>query len=217
MGSSDGEGRVDEHPRHQVYVKDFYIAKHEVTAKEYCRFLDREGLAGKDGVPRVNLACPDCPVVKVGKNFQPSEGMDDKPMVCVSWYGAQDYAQWAGGRLPTAAEWEKAALLSTPSPPGDFLGIVPRESSAPVAIAVPGVRGVTGLVGNAWEWCSDWYARDYYSASPSSDPVGPSLGEEKEIRGGSWASTEAARRISNRHSAPPLGYYRTVGFRIVKD
>lgn len=217
MGSPPGTGRVNERPAHKVFLKTFYIAKHEVTAREYCRFLNEQGLKAKDGLPRVNLASPHCTIEMSGKSFRPVKGMDDYPVVCVSWYGAMDYARWAGGRLPTAAEWEKAALLTTPQPPGDFLTVLTRETSVPVQIAAPAIRGVTGLIGNVWEWTFDWFAEDYYAQSRASNPTGPPLGREKEIRGGSWASSEASKRIPNRHKAPPQGYFRTVGFRIVKD
>jgi iron(II)-dependent oxidoreductase len=218
MGSRSGEGRHDEHPIHRVYLKEFYIAKHEVTVREFCDFLNAQGENSRDGLPRVKLENPDCPVAKKSGNyFQPKPGLADKPMTCVSWNGAADYAQWAGGRLPTAAEWEKAALVTTPYPPSDYLTTLPRDGSVEVQIADPGIRGLAGMVGNVWEWCSDWYAADYYEQSPSSNPPGPSLGQEKEIRGGSWASPEASKRPRNRHSAFPRGYFRTVGFRIVKD
>jgi formylglycine-generating enzyme required for sulfatase activity len=217
MGSPEGTGRPDEHPRHKVQLKEFYISRTEVTAREYCRFLNAEGLMGRDGVPRVNLSDPTCPIVAYGRKFRPKKGMAFRPITCVSWYGAKDYAQWLGGRLPTAAEWEKAALLTTPNPPGDFLTILPRTSTVPVSLAVPGLKGVSGMIGNVWEWCSDWYARDYYANSSHKNPQGPSLGKLKEIRGGSWAAPEACRRITNRHKAAPQGYFRTVGFRIVMD
>ncbi len=217
MGSPVGEGRPDERPAHQVHLKGFYISKHQVTARAYCRFLSEHGVTAKDGLPRINLTSPDCPVEKVRKGYQPKNGMADKPMVCVSWNGAVDYAKWAGGRLPTSAEWEKAAFVTTPYPQGDFLTILTRESSVPVSIGIPGAGGITGMIGNVWEWCSDWYAGDYYAQSPSSNPAGPALGEEKVIRGGSWASVEASKRFRNVHRAHPLGCYRTVGFRIVKD
>jgi formylglycine-generating enzyme required for sulfatase activity len=218
MGSPKGEGRKDERPIHHVYLKDFYIAKHEVTVREFCDFLNAQGENSRDGLPRVKLDIPDCPLAKKSGNFfQPKPGLADKPMTCVSWNGAADFAQWAGGRLPTAAEWEKAALLTTPYPPGDYLTTLQREGSVAVQIAEPGVKGITGLVGNVWEWCSDWYAGNYYEQSPRSSPLGPTLGQEKEIRGGSWAAPEASKRPRNRHSAFPRGYFRTVGFRIVKD
>ncbi len=217
MGSAEGEGRLDERPVHKVFLKDFYIAKYDVTAKDFCQFLNAQGENAKDGLPRAKLDSPDCPIIKVGKVFKPKEDCSDKPMVCVSWYGASDYAEWAGGRLPTSSEWEKAALLITSYNVGDYLTILPREGAVPVTIAVPGAKGVTGLTGNVWEWCLDWYSHDYYGESPLSNPMGPALGEEKNLRGGSWASPEASKRIRNRHRASPRGYYRTVGFRIIKE
>lgn len=217
MGSPPETGRPDEQPVHEVFLKRFYIAKHETTVLEYCRFLNEAGLNGKDGLPRVNLNSPHCPVAISGKKFLPAKGMDDMPMVCVSWNGAADYARWAGGRLPTAAEWEKADKLTTTDHPGDFLTVLTRESSVPVSIASPGIRGVTGMAGNVWEWTSDWFQEDYYARSVPSNPPGPPLGLEKELRGGSWASAVSSTRTANRHRAPPQGYFRTVGFRIVKD
>ncbi len=217
MGSPEGEGRLDERPQHRVLVKGFYIGKHEVTAAEYCRFLNERGLTGKSGIPRVKLDAAECPVERNGESYRPKPGMDELPMACVSWHGARAYARWIGARLPTAAEWEKAAVVLTPQPPGDYLTVLPRKSSVPVRIAAPGKAGARGFVGNVWEWCSDWYDPEYYANSPTSNPPGPPLGDEKVIRGGSWASAESSRRISNRHKAPPSGRFGTVGFRIVRD
>jgi len=217
MGSPEGEGRPDERPIHKVFLKDFYIAKYDVTAKDFCDFLNARGEQTRDGLLRSNLDSPDCPIVKAGRIFRPKEDCADRPMVCVSWYGASDYAEWVGGRLPTSAEWEKAALLTASYNAGDYLTIMPRESAMPVTVAAPGAKGVTGMTGNVWEWCSDWYSREYYAESPRSNPMGPALGEEKNIRGGSWASPESSKRIRNRHKISPRGFYRTVGFRIVKD
>lgn len=217
MGTAAPEGRPDERPQHTVILKSFYISKHEVTVKEYCDFLNARGDKSRDGLPRVKLDNPFCPIEKNGKYFQPKRGEDDKPVVCVSWYGAADYAQWAGGRLPSSAEWEKAARLSTADVPGDFLTALSREDRLPVAIAIPGAQGITGMIGNVWEWCSDWYEEDYYAKSPTDNPMGPPLGKEKVMRGGSWAAPESSKRITNVHKAYPMGYFRTVGFRIVKD
>lgn len=218
MGSEENEGRVDERPVRSVHLKDFYMAQHEVTVKEFCDFLNAKGNVSRNGMLHVKLDSPDCPLVKDRNYFQPKPDMADKPIVCVSWYGASEFAQWAGGRLPTSAEWEKAALHTSPYRPGDYLTLLSRADSVPVIIASPGVSGVTGMIGNVWEWCSDWYSRDDYAKNSGVvNPTGPALGKEKVIRGGSWASPEASKRIRNRHRASPGGYFRTVGFRIVKD
>jgi formylglycine-generating enzyme required for sulfatase activity len=218
MGSGNSEGRPDERPAHSVFLKEFYIGQHEVTVKEFCEFLNAQGEISREGISRIKLDSPDCPIAKkTGNYYQPKPGHADKPVVMTSWYGAMDYAQWAGGRLPSEAEWEKAALLTTPEPPGDYLTVLSREGSVPVQIGYPGIRGVSGMVGNVWQWCSDWYAPDYYQQSSVNNPQGPDLGQEKTIRGGSWASAEASKRIRNRHKAAARGWFRTVGFRIVKD
>lgn len=217
MGSPEGEGRFDERPRRKVFVKNFYIGKHEVTVKEYCDFLNREGENSRDGVYRVKIDSDFSPLVKQGRRFKPKPGHEDKPMVCVSWNGAADYAQWTGGRLPTSAEWEKAAALTTLSPPKDNPQIPVQEGPVSVNRAQAGVRGMAGLIGNVWEWCSDWYSSDHYGDSKAENPEGPPVGLEKIIRGGSWAAPDSSRRIQNLHKAAPRGYYRTVGFRVVRD
>jgi formylglycine-generating enzyme required for sulfatase activity len=217
LGNPAAEGRPDEHPARRISQKEFYLSKNDVTAREFCEFLNSQGENARDNIPRIKLDCPDCPVVKIGKNLKPKEGCADKPVVCVSWYGASDYAAWVGGRLPTSAEWEKAAALTTPYPREDHLAILPKKGSVAVETPAPEVRGKTGMTGNVWQWCSDWYAKDYYSQSPPNNPPGPALGDEKNIRGGSWASAECSKRIRNRHKAHPRGYFRTVGFRVVKD
>ena len=110
-------------------MKDFYIAKQQVTVQDYCRFLKSQGENSREGSPRIKLDSPDCPVVKSGNSYRPKDGFADKPVVCVSWYGAMEYAEWVGGRLPTAAEREKAALLTTPHPPEDRLVFHQRDGN----------------------------------------------------------------------------------------
>lgn len=217
MGSPDGEGRADEQPQREVVIKDFYIGKHEITCRQYCEFLNRQGLNAKDGSPRVRLDNPNCPIHKTGKGFRPRPSHEEKPIVYVSWHGAQDFALWAGGRLPTSAEWEKAAFLTSLHRMPDNLALPTETEAAEVADAFQGLRGVTGFSGNVWEWCSDWYSRDRQLEGGTDNPEGVAVGSEKVIRGGSWASTDASRRVQNLHKAEPRGYYGTVGFRIVKD
>ncbi|MGC8657757.1 MAG: formylglycine-generating enzyme family protein [Desulfomonilaceae bacterium] len=217
MGSADGSGRPDEKPLHKVYLADFYISKYEVTNAEFCKFLNKQGEMSSDGLPCIRIDDPLAPITRVSGVFQPKPGFADRPVTDVSWYGASDYARWAGGRLPTSAEWEKAALLTTTNPEPDNISLSSDEQSSPVFTAKAGAFGVAGMTGNVWEWCSDWYSRNYYAVSPAQNPLGPSLGQEKVIRGGSWASAVCSRRIQNIHKAVPRGYYQTVGFRIVKD
>ena len=217
MGSPERTGRVDERPVHDVFLNDFYIGKREVTVREFCRFLNNQGDSCADGASRIKLDDPNCPILKDGALYSSKPGFFDKPVTHVSWYGAMDYAVWAGGRLPTSAEWEKAALFTSTNPPADVVAMPTEETAVSVGQAAPGAIGVTGFAGNVWEWCHDWYQKDYYSQGAQTNPLGPPLGQEKIIRGGSWAAPEASRRIKNRHKAAPRGFYRTVGFRIVKE
>ena len=195
MGSSDGKGRPDEHPSHTVSLKSFHIAKCPVSVEDYCEFLNKSGLKCKDGQARVKLDAPDCPIVQSGSNFKPRRGFADKPMVYVSWYGAAEYAEWIGGRLPTEAEWEKAALATTSQRPKDVIALNESEDATSEQGPASRTQGMCLMVGNIWEWCADWYARTYYAESPAENPAGPSTGLEKDIRGGSTASVEASRRI----------------------
>lgn len=218
MGSPEGQGRLDERPTRKVILKDYYIAKYETTCQEFCDFLNSKGAySSRDGSLRIKLNQPDCPIHKCGKIYKPKAGEENKPVVYVSWYGAQEYAAWAGGRLPTSAEWEKAALFTSRYPIPDNLGMPMESASVDVSESLSGRQGVTGMLGNVWEWCSDWYPQDRRYEPTNDNPEGPATGNEKVIRGGSWASTDASKRIQNIHRAYPGGYYKTVGFRIVKD
>lgn len=218
MGSPEGQGRVDETPLRKIFVKDYYIAKYETTSQDFCDFLNSKGASSsRDGSLRIKLDHSDCPIYKYGKIYKPKEGQENRPVVYVSWYGAQEYAIWAGGRLPTSAEWEKAALFTSRYSMPDNLGMPTESESINVAEALLGRKGVTGMLGNVWEWCADWYPQDRQYKPSAENPKGPATGNEKIIRGGSWASTDASKRIQNIHRAYPSGYYKTVGFRIVKD
>jgi formylglycine-generating enzyme required for sulfatase activity len=217
MGSPEGQGRADEHPRRAVFLKQFYLGKYPISVRDYCDFLNKRGLVARDGQPRIRLDSPDCPVNAGGRRFDPKRGSEDKPIVCVSWYGAADYAEWAGGRLPTSAEWEKAGLLTALQVQKDVLNVSESHGVVPITQAGQGARGICGMTGYVWQWCSDWYSPDYYTTGPAENPPGPADGQEKNIRGGSWAAAESSCRIQNRHKASPRGYFKTVGFRIVKD
>ena len=181
MGSEDEDADSDEDPEHTVYLDAYWIYKHEVTNAQYRQCVD-EG---------------ECDVPSNVNQFN-NPDFDDHPVVFVSWYDADAYCQWAGGRLPTEAEWEKAARgtdgrkfpWGEESPTCSLAQF--RDCSGetkPVGSFPAGASpyGALDMAGNVWEWVGDWYDGGYYSQSPSENPQGPDSGEYRVIRGGSWA------------------------------
>lgn len=249
MGSQDG--MPDEKPVHDVTVKSFWMDAHEVTVAEFAKFVattkyqteaDRFGWSEvfdiKSGrwekVPAANWQHPEGPE---------SAADPDEPVCQVSWNDALVYAQWAGKRLPTEAEWEFAArggLSGKPYPWGDRLrpegkpvanwwqGTFPERNTAedgylrraPVGRFPANGFGLFDMVGNVWEWCADWYAEDAYSRGPIAEPSGPGEGRERVIRGGSWMCSEnycSNYRVSARSHATPESGMNNLGFRCVSD
>jgi formylglycine-generating enzyme required for sulfatase activity len=206
MGSPDGEGDKNEHPQHDVYLKDFYIDQYEVTVERYQRFMKE-----------TNRAAPaDWEQVELKRDAQ-------KPVVGINWQDAKDYCEWAGKRLPTEAEWEKAAR-------GTDKRIYPWGNDAPDPTKAnfgndwsnnfytdrlknvgsyergKSPYGAYQMAGNVWEWVQDWYAEEYYQKSPRENPLGPSSGERKVLRGGSWAFSPGNLRSAARYeNFPTLG------------
>lgn len=201
---NDG-GRYTESPAHTVMLDGYWIYRHEVTVGQYRKFCQ----ATKRKMPVQRLA-------------------DGLPIRSVSWGDCTAYARWAGGRLPTEAEWEKAARGPDGRmyPWGDRLdnmlvnaGIAARGEALPVGSFPDGASpyGADDMLGNMREWCADWYDASYYHASPWYHPAGPSSGQLRAIRGGSWESVLADDTLSCmvRDSMRPEGVSSTVGFRLV--
>ena len=226
MGSEVGEN--NETPVHTVYVDAFYIDKYEVTNAQYRLFVQTQGYREPRGVAYVDGIPQGYFRPWSDNNFNG----DNLPAVCVSWPDAQAYCEWAGKRLPTEAEWEKAAcggLMGKRYPWGDELthdkanypgieGLDQWEGPAPVDSFEPNGYGLYNMAGNVWEWCSDWYDDDYYSISPGKNPSGPETGAYRVLRGGSWSSPfNFLLRVSLRnHTNPPIASYN-VGFRCAKS
>ena len=172
----------DETPRHTVYLDAFYMDKYEVTNALYKKFMDATGHRPSGYWKDSRYNAP------------------DRPVVGVSWDDAVAYAEWAGKRLPTEAEWEKAArggLVGKKYPWGDklthdnanYMGTGDRDTwngPSPIGSFSPNDYGLYDMAGNVWEWCADWY--DSYPNSRQTNPAGPSSGDGRVLRGGSWFS-----------------------------
>ncbi|BFU94039.1 MAG: conserved exported protein of unknown function [Nitrospira sp.] len=221
MGSN--EGLPNERPEHQVLLDNYYIDQYEVTLSLYRKFLES---GNHDSPPTWD----DEAATTVG----------DRPAVGMKWDDATAYCEWVGKRLPTEAEWEKAARGTDGRryPWGHmqpFVDIANYNRGVWVSEAVTLVSVTSGLegmsvrhglktggkspyglahmAGNASEWVADWYDREFYQQSPEKNPTGPSKGEKRVIRGGSWADLPPALRVTARFSAEPEFEDRTIGFR----
>ena len=197
-------GFPDQQPRHEVVLDPFYMDIHEVTNKQYQQFLEDTGRRKPDfWFPEIDLP--------------------DEPVVGVSWKDAAAYAAWAGKRLPTEAEWEYAArggTIGRKYPWGDSFdpkcANVGSFGIAPVKSFRPNDYGLYDMVGNVWEWCSDWYSQEYYGESPRENPPGPSVGKYKVLRGWAWYCAPDQVKVTKRHNSHPSSTSYSYGFRCVK-
>jgi formylglycine-generating enzyme required for sulfatase activity len=228
MGAGDGE--ADEQPPHEVYVDAFYMDRYPVTNAEYAEFLNifgnqKEG--GKKWLDTDSLLSPLlCKIQEKNGQFVPKRRFENHPVVKVSWYGAMAYARWKGKRLPTEAEWEKAARGGLPGQMYVFgnklascqANIAGNFSSRPVGCYVSNGYGLYDMVAQVWQWCSDWYDPSYYQKSPAKNPQGPGNGMVKVLRGGSWFHKDNWR-VAERAFDDPLSrnFCFVTGFRCAKD
>jgi formylglycine-generating enzyme required for sulfatase activity len=211
MGSNnqDLDAAEDEKPQHKVYLDAYLIDKTEVTNGMYNKCVDAD-------------VCT-LPILPSEAFFQE----ENQPVQGLAWTQAVDYCEWVGRRLPTEAEWEKAArgtdarlfpwgneLLDEDTANYDFIFNQFIDVGSFPAGASP--YGVMDMAGNVWEWTSDFYSEDYYVNSPYENPTGPEIGNIKVIRGGAWNTVLRAIRVTNRHWAFP-GRDDIVGFRCAKD
>ena len=205
MGAPDTDQNAasSERPSHMVEVDAFYIDRYEVTTEEYAKFLNA-GYGHKDDAKPRYLKTTASPCVKTRSGrWTAAPGREKHPAVRLSWNDADAYCRWAGKRLPTEAEWEKAARGGTLTKWhfGDNAALLPQYSwhaeysgkdTHPVGLKKPNQFGLYDMLGNAGEYVSDWFAEDYYDASATAkNPQGPQTGEEKVLRGRSMGGSAA--------------------------
>ena len=218
--------RRDDLPAHKVYVDAFAMDKYEVTNEDFARFIDATGGAKPWYWPGGKIA-------KSEERF---------PVYDVTWYQAQAYCKWAGKRLPTEAEWERAARAGLDRKKfswGDGgLGLSGSDTDTQTSAEAtntkrahvgnpfgpttvgsypPNGYGLYDMTGNVWEWVNDWYDRDYYTVTPDRNPPGPATGIYKVIRGGGWSDDDDRNLMNHyRNFADPSKRASTIGFRCAK-
>jgi formylglycine-generating enzyme required for sulfatase activity len=207
MGCSTGDQACfsEEKPAHRVTLSTgFWMGQAEVTVAAYKRF------AGMAEISRH---------LSSSRSAKNADEGDSMPVVDVTWNEANDYCKWAGGRLPSEAEWEYAARGGTAgSRYGDLDRIAwyqdnSSNTSHPIELQQANAYGLFDMLGNVWEWVNDWYNGNYYSENPAIDPAGPADGKMRVLRGGSWLNPGALVRASDRARSEPDARFNYFGLR----
>src|SRR5688572_26284703 len=221
----DRDGGRDEYPRHEVYLDAYMIDTYEVTNGRYLEFVKATG----HRVPQN----PINPTRNLWEGDRITESIADRPVVNVDWADADAYCRWAGKRLPTEAEWERAARGTderrypwgnqTPTPEFANYGLGARFSYGQTLMPVGRYEkgkspyGMYDMAGKVWEWVQDWYGTNYYEASDRQNPRGPEGGQFKVLRGGSWSELPKYLLTYGRFKLPPSTRNSYIGFRCAKS
>jgi formylglycine-generating enzyme len=219
----DRDGGRDEYPRHDVFVNNFYIDKFELTNSRYLEFVK----ATNHRIPQN----PKNATRNLWEGDTITESLADRPVINVDWADANAYCQWAGKRLPTEAEWEKAAKGTADrrfpwgnvEPTNKHLNFnqqwIGEKTLMPVGSYELGKSpfGVYDMAGNVWEWVNDWYDAKYYEKSPAKNPMGPESGTKRVLRGSGWQNETPTVRIFTRVDSDPTIRNESTGFRCAMD
>lgn len=223
MGTDDGQ--LDESPQHTLYLDAFWIDQFEVSVGQYRQCVE----AGSCSSPISTKSS-----YRAEYYDHPEGSFDDFPVIFVTWDMAQTYCEWAGRRLPTEAEWEKAARgtdgrtypWGEAAPAAHLLNFYNvqeddgyAEDTAPVGSYPDGASlyGAQDMIGNVWEFTADWYQAGYYAESPDENPAGPETGTYRVIRGGAWYDTYLWVAVYNRGGARLDAAKTVIGFRCAAD
>ena len=227
MGSDGANDNPDQKPKHKVFLNAYRISKYEVTNEQYKAFVmdgayRRKELWTAEGWQFIQENGVTYPAGWKVRGFEDLR----KPIVGVSWYEAYAFAKWLSMRLPTEAEWEKAARGTDGRvyPWGnqfDDTRVFYKAIARPLKVgsfptgASP--YGILDMAGNVWEWVNDWYDENYYSKSTSENPKGPTSGKLKVVRGGGWGCNRRQMQCAYRRHEKPTWRRLDVGFRVVQD
>lgn len=237
MGNENGN--PNEKPEHQVFLDTFQLSKYEITVQQYVTFLNDINCP-EDGVfndsvfglvKYIDIEHRDCAIAYVNDKFSFKQSAyaqtPNCPVFLVTWYGADAYCKWAGGRLPTEAEWEYAAkggknnqnfIFAGSNICNDVAWFSENSNSKahPVGEKTSNILGLFDMSGNVWEFCSDWYDEAYYKNGQNKNPTGTEAGEFKILRGGSWGDKEELQSVTYRNLYKPSDTFYVIGFRLAK-
>jgi sulfatase modifying factor 1 len=218
----DRDGGRDEYPRHEVMLDSYYIDIYEVTHGRYAEFVKATGHRTPEN--------PKYPKRTLWSDHL-SDSLSERPVINVDWQDADAYCRWAGKRLPTEAEWEKAARgtddrrfpWGNVEPTHKHLNFNQQwqgeKTLMPVGSYEAGKSpfGAYDMAGNVWEWVSDWYDPLYYEKSPGVNPKGPDSGTYKVLRSSGWSVETPLVRLFTRVKSDPTNRNDSTGFRCAAD
>ncbi len=214
MGSAEAHP-PDRTPEHAIQIDSYYFDLYEVSLGEFVAFLNEKGNP-ENAYIRVDRGTA---IRQENDRYTVEQGKENHPANFVSWFGADAYCRWKGKRLPTEAEWERAARGNTDRtyawghqpPTASFLNLTSERDWKKVLLPVGSFKkgkswsGAYDMAGSVWEWCSDWYSPVYYKKSPSRNPKGPATGQHRVMRGGQAGRSLLHLESSYRaHNVPGL-------------
>ena len=236
--SEQSDCNDEETPVHTVTVDDFAMSKYEITNQQYANFMNAIGAnsdGSYNGTEYLDVDNYTCLINHDGNSFVVESGKENHPVMEVTWYGAQAFCEYYGGRLPTEAEWEFAARGGNSAIATKYAGSNDIDEVAwftgnsgilnsgflrhlhEVGTKAPNELGFYDMSGNLWEFCYDWYDKSYYSRSQKDNPKGPEEGSNRVCRGSCWGQDAWTCRVTTRGINTPGNSINNVGFRLLRE